>query len=141
MRRLVVLLCLAFLPATAAADINGMWVGYYEYEGGSRVECAALLETIENMVGGVMIERRGFLVAPNRITTSIAGTISGSTFNFTKQYYTAEIMPDGAPVEYTLQISPDGHTLTGFWKIGAASGRAWFRRVTTASADRLPVPQ
>ena len=143
MRTLISWLCLLLLaPVAQAANIAGLWVGYYAYDPGvnpARVECAIVFEQVDAEVGGVMIERQTFGNDLNPgMPAATGGELQGNNLTFEKYYFGDDNQP---PVTYTLQLSPDGNTMTGFWRIGEMSGTAFFRRVTAASADRIPVPR
>ncbi len=143
--RHLLLLCLLFLPSLLhAADFRGLWAGYYAYEPGTsaveRVECAMVLEQINAEVGGVMIERQTFgdSLLPG-LPSNVLGTVSASGIVFEKLYF--HDGDDATTVIYELSVSPDGNTLSGFWRLGEVHGTAFFRRVTAASAERIPSPR
>lgn len=136
-------LCISFLlflaPAAAAADLNGLWVGYYEYENGVRVPCSVALVHGEGLVVGAMVEPQTFgeELDPGK-PAYVVGSTDGNSLDFEKYYASDD--SEGSGVTYELRISPDGHTMTGFWQVGGMNGRAWFRRVNAANIERLPVP-
>jgi hypothetical protein len=141
MRRLVLSACLLlFSPLATAANLAGLWVGYYAYDPGEnpeRVECAVVLEQIGSRVGGSMIERQTFgeMLFPG-LPSDVMGEIENNTLTFHKLY--VHESEDDPPVSYRLSISPDGNVLSGFWSIGDMQGTATFRRVTAASSERRP---
>lgn len=145
MRRLAFSLCLLFLPILVhAADVRGLWVGYYAYEPGvdiEPVECAMVLEQIEDMVAGSMIERQTFgeELFPGLPSDLVDGEMDGNSLIFDKYYVQDEEGTDY--VTYELSLSPDGNVLSGFWSIAEISGTAFFRRVTAESAQRIPAPR
>ena len=142
MRKLLLSVCLLLLaPFAQAANIAGLWVGYYAYDPAvstARIECAVVFEQAGGEIGGSMIERQTFgnELAPG-MPAGASGTVRGNTVTFEKNYY----LNNGSTVTYTLQLSPDGNTMTGFWRIGNANGTAFFRRVTGDSVDRIPSPR
>lgn len=145
MRRLVFSLCLSLPMLAHAADVRGLWVGYYAYEPGTaaieRVESAMVLEQIDTEVGGSMIERQTFgeELFPGLPSDLINGVMEGGALVFDKYYVHDE---DGtAYVTYKLSLSPDGNVLSGFWSLGEMHGTALFRRVTADSAERIPAPR
>lgn len=143
MRSSILSVCLLlFAPVAQAANLAGLWVGYYAYDPGVnpvRVECAVVFEQVGTEIVGTIIERQSFGNELNPgMPAAAIGNAQGNTVSFEKYYFGDD---DAEPVVYTLQVSPDGYTMTGFWRIGDANGTAFFRRVTGASADRIPVPR
>lgn len=144
MRNVFIAVCLLLLaPVAQAANLAGLWVGYYAYDPAvnpARVECAVVFEQIGTEIGGTMIERQTFGDSLNPgMPAGAGGIVDGNNVLFEKYYYDDD---DDAPVVvYTMQLSPDGNTMTGFWRIGEASGTAFLRRVTGHSADRIPAPR
>lgn len=145
MRRLVFSLLLSFFPMLVhAADVRGLWVGYYAYEPGAaieRVECAMVLEQVETNVAGTMIERQTFgeLLFPGLPSNLLDGMMEGNALVFDKYYVHDEERTEY--VTYELSLSPDGNVLSGFWSLGEMHGTALFRRVTATSVDRIPAPR
>lgn len=147
MQRLFLFLLLSCLPLLArAADVTGLWVGYYAYDpaaGGGRVECAFVLQQINTGVGGTMIERQTFgdEIFPG-LPSDVTGALDGNTLTLGKVYL-HEFLDAGngaSARRYQLTISPDGNELSGFWTVGEMQGNLYFRRVTAESATRIPKP-
>lgn len=143
MRRLVLGFTLSLLATCAQAGaLSGLWVGYYAYDaddGGQKVETALVMETVGQDVGGTIIERQTFgdEVFPG-YPSDLRGTVTAHGLRFEKRYVANGEASE--PVVYELSLSPDGSLLTGFWTVGKMQGTAYFRRVTAASAERLPKP-
>ncbi|HEX6928726.1 MAG TPA: hypothetical protein VF267_05730 [Gammaproteobacteria bacterium] len=143
MRILVLCFSLLLPSLAAAADVAGLWVGYYAYPPGSpveRVPCALVLELMEGEVDGTMIERQTFgdLFIPG-LPSQVIGVLEERTLRLEKYYFHAD--EQDPAVDYELTLSPDGNVLSGYWSIGELSGTAFFRRVTAESADRIPAPR
>lgn len=139
MRPLIALVLFALSPLSLAADLNGLWVGYYAYDPGTgraRVECAVVLHQEGTEFAGTMIERQTFgeVLFPG-LPSDIYGIVEGRNLQFSKQYVHDE---DAPAVLYQVTLSPDDNTLNGYWQIGDASGTVLFRRVTADSVDRIP---
>lgn len=138
MRTAILCFCLLLPTLVNAADVRGLWVGYYAYEGNARVETSFVMEQEGEAIGGVMIEQRTFgelIASPSHLL----GTAKDRSVQFEKRYMTNKTDQDA--VTYELQLSPDGQTMTGFWRIRQMNGTATFRRVTGESADRIPAPR
>ena len=143
MRALVILFLLLSPSLATAADVAGLWVGYYAYEPGAaveRVECAMVLEQLRDEIGGTMIERQTFgdELLPG-LPAFVLGAINGNQLSFDKRY--AHEDDDAATVVYRMTISADGNTFSGSWTVGDIQGTAYFRRVTAASVKSIPVPR
>ena len=147
MGRIAGFLLLVSMPGFAwAANVDGLWVGYYAYapeQGSGRVESAMVLEVFDTMVHGTMVERQTFgdEIFPG-LPSDITGSIEGNTLSLSKVYL-HEFLKEGDAAAlriYQLALSPDGNELSGFWVVGDLQGRLYFRRVTPESADRIPAP-
>ncbi len=120
--------CLFLLPfAGHAADLRGLWVGYYAYGPGQQVEAAMVLEQLDEKIAGLMIERQTFgdEIIPGLPSYLLEGKLSDDLLSFQKHYAHQE---EGDPVVYRLMVSTDGRMLTGFWSVGGMQGTATFHR-------------
>lgn len=143
MRPFLILVLLLSSSIASAADVAGLWVGYYAYEPGApveRVECAMVLEQLDSDVDGLMIERQTFgdELLPG-LPSEMFGELDGNRLNLEKYYFHDE--EDAPGVVYHLSLSADGNTLTGSWNVSGIQGTAYFRRVTAASARNIPLPR
>jgi hypothetical protein len=122
MRLLV--LALAFISGVCHAyDIDGLWVGYYEYtlrEKPARVEFSLVLKSDGSKVVGKMMERNTFgdkqVIA---LFANINGVVDGQTIKFYKTY-------DGSgsvnhSVLYELNFANEHRLARGTWTIGERS--------------------
>lgn len=132
----VLAICLLLLPlAGHTADVRGLWVGYYAYGPGQRVEAALALEQVEAHVAGMMIERQTFgdQLMPGLPSELINGKLAEDMLTFEKRYFHKE---EGNAVVYRLVVSTDGNMLTGFWSVDGAQGTATFWRMNAATMDK-----
>ena len=144
MKKFMMLVSLFCLPLLSqAADLNGMWVGYYAYDAGgptTPVPCSMVLHhELDDEISGASVEPQTFgdSIEPG-MPADIAGYLKGNTLDFEKYYFHDD--EDAEGVRYVLTVSSDGNSLTGRWKIGDTMGTAYFRRVTAATVNRIPAP-
>lgn len=142
MKRFVMMACLLCLPLVSqAADLNGLWVGYYRYDANQQaVECTMVLtHKSDGEIAGAMVEPQTFgdTIEPG-MPSDIVGVLCGANLQFEKYYFHED--EHAEPVIYKLTVSADGNMLSGSWKIGSVTGMAQFRRVTVSSVGRIPAP-
>jgi hypothetical protein len=123
-----------------AADLSGLWVGYYVYDAANRterVECSMVLEQTNDVLHGRMIEVQTFGAEPSiGLAATLTGTLEDRALSLVKTY-------DGTggqthSVSYKLKVSQEGRTLEGTWSIGADyTGRSLFKRLDPQKIDDL----
>lgn len=135
MRRIALCLCLLLPSLAQAADLTGLWVGYYAYETDQRIETAMVLQQLGDDVGGMMIERQTFgdEIVPG-LPAELAGFVDEEGLYFEKYYFHQS--EDAPGVEYELTLSADGNVLSGHWYLGEMEGTAYFRRSVAQAAER-----
>jgi len=121
--------------AAAAADSGlagtSMWSGQYSYSDGRAAVPFTL--TLRTDAGGSFT---GFTTEPNTfvngtlkaLTADVSGSFTGTRIHFKKSY-------DGSggqnhSVEYSGVLGPDGHTLSGTWKLDNLTGSFSAERVS-----------
>ncbi|MDX1444236.1 MAG: hypothetical protein R3270_10780 [Gammaproteobacteria bacterium] len=137
--------CMAMSGAVAAAELTGLWVGYYAYPSGERVPMSMVLQAGEIDFIGEMIEPQTTGESLDVGQRSIlAGARKDRVVEFEKAYYKDVVsmepfrLREGASVvRYELMLSGNGNELFGKWFIGDMSGAASFKRVTPETVDRL----
>ncbi len=118
------ILALAFVSGfSIASDIEGVWVGFYEYtlnNQPARVEFSLILESNGNKVVGKMMEPNTFGDEKNiALFSNVNGVINDQTVKFYKTY-------DGASgashsVLYELDFANEQRVARGTWTIDKAN--------------------
>lgn len=147
---LISLLIFACLPMNAAASgqLSGLWVGYYTYENGDRIEFSVVFDQHNELVIGTMIEPQTFGETYELgLPAGIIGNLKDGLLQFDKYYgkdiadpATMKLRPGARSIRYRLVLSAGGNVLSGSWNIGDVSGTATIRRVTPGNIDRIPKP-
>jgi hypothetical protein len=129
----LLILALAFVSGfSSARDIEGLWVGFYEYtlnDQPTRVEFSLILESNGNKVVGKIMESNTFGDNKNiALFANVNGVLNNQTVKFYKTY-------DGASganhsVLYEFHFANEHRVARGTWTIGEAnSGLATMLKV------------
>jgi hypothetical protein len=121
----LIALTLALTAGAAAGGLSGtsMWSGQYGYSTGQAAVpfTLTLHAAADGSFTGLTTEPATFGNGSARaLTADVSGSINGRRIYFKKTY-------DGSggqshTVEYNGTLSPDGHTMSGTWKVDTLSG-------------------
>jgi len=136
LKTLISLLLFCLTAGVNAADLSGMWVGYYGYgpNGAQETQFAMVIKQQGNTVQATIIEPVTF--GDQRATfrqAQVLGQISGDQVQFIKQYNDGQ---KSAPVSYTLTLLEDV-VLAGQWSINNEKGPVRIARIEAQDVKKF----